>query len=191
GWTSRAMLRIVEPMPGLLANARPDWTVAAYGLTMAAIATLVFSLAPALRSWRVSVSPLLKAGELGIAVGRSRWATALVVLQFAFSVVLVTAAGLAYRSITALTSVDLGFNPDKILLVTVRLGDKAGPEGFVLLERVRERLTTIPAVEAASYARRIPGATLMASTRLRRDAQHATTGFVRQVGPDYLRVLGL
>ena len=85
------------------------------------------------------VSPLLKAGELGIAVGRSRWATALVVLQFAFSVVLVTAAGLAYRSITALTSVDLGFNPDKILLVTVRLGDTAGPEGFVLLERVRAR----------------------------------------------------
>lgn len=190
-WTSQALLRIVEPRPGLLANAKPDWTLAAYGLTMACIATLVFSLAPALRSWRVPVSPLLKAGELGIAVGRSRWATALVVLQFAFSVVLVTAAGLAYRSITALTSVDLGFNPDKVLLVTVRLGDKAGPEGFALLERVRERLTTIPAVEAASYARRIPGATLMASTRLRRDAQHATTGFVRQVGPDYLRVLGL
>jgi ABC-type antimicrobial peptide transport system permease subunit len=87
--------------------------------------------------------------------------------------------------------VDLGFNPDRILLVTLRIGNDAGPEGFGLLERVRERLAAVPAVEAASYARRIPGATLMASTRLRRDAQRATTGFVRQVGPDYLRVLGL
>ena len=189
-WTSQALLRIVEPRPGLLANARPDWTLAAYGLTMAFVATLVFSLAPALRSWRAPVSPLLKAGELGIAIGRSRWATGLVVVQFAFSVLLVTAAGLAYRSITTLTSVDLGFNPDKILLVTLRLGDEAGPEGFALLERVRERLTAIPDVEAASYARRIPGATLLASTRVRRDAPHATTAFVRQVGPDYLRVLG-
>ena len=96
---------------------------------MAFVATLVFSLAPALRSWRVPVSPLLKAGELGIAAGRSRWATALVMVQFAFSVVLVTAAGLAYRSITTMTSVDLGFNADKILLVTLRLGGEAGPEG--------------------------------------------------------------
>jgi len=190
-WTSQALLRIVEPRPGLLANARPDWTLAAYGLTMAFVATLVFSLAPALRSWRVPVSPLLKAGELGIAAGRSRWATALVVLQFAFSVILVTAAGLAYRSITTMTSVDLGFNADKILLVTLRLGSEAGPEGFALLDRVRERLIAIPAVEAASYARRIPGATMMASTRIGRDASQATTGFVRQVGPDYLRVLGL
>lgn len=190
-WTSQALLRIVEPRPGLLANARPDWTLAAYGLTMAFVATLVFSLAPALRSWRAPVSPLLKAGEPGIAIGRSRWAIGLVVVQFAFSVLLVTAAGLAYRSITTLTSVDLGFNPDRILLVTLRLGDEAGPEGFALLERVRERLTAIPAVEAASYARRIPAATMMASTGIRRDAAHATTGFVRQVGPDYLRVLGL
>jgi predicted permease len=190
-WTSQALLRVVERRPGLLAHARPDWTLAAYGLTMAFVATLVFSLAPALRSWRVPISPLLKAGELGIAAGRSRWATALVVVQFAFSVVLVTAAGLAYRSITTLISVNLGFSPDQILLVTVRIGDEAGVEGFARLERVRERLTAIPAVEAASYARRIPGATLLASTRIRRDEQHATTGFVRQVGPDYLRVLGL
>ena len=190
-WISQALLRIVEPRPGLLGNARPDWTLAAYGLAMALVATLVFSLAPAVRSWRVRISPLLKAGEPGTAAGRSRWSTALIVVQFAFSVTLVTAAGLAYRSITTLTSADLGFNTDKILLVTLRLGSDAGPEGFALFERVRERLTRVPAVEAASYARRIPGATLMMSTPVRRDAQKATAAFVRQVGPDYLRVLGL
>lgn len=189
-WTSQALLRFVEPSPGLLANARPDWTLAAYGLTMAFVATLVFSVAPALRLWRVPVSPLLKAGELGIAAGRSRWTTALVVLQFAFSVLLVTAAGLAYRSVATLTSIDLRFNPEKLLLVTVRFGED-GTDAFTRLERIRERLATIPAIDAASYARRIPGATLLSSTRIRRDQQHATTGFVRPVGPDYLRVIGV
>jgi predicted permease len=200
-WTSRALLRVVEPVPGLLAGARPDWTLAAYGMTLAVLATLAFSLAPALRSWRVPVLPLLKAGEQSIARGRSRLATALVVVQFAFSVLLITSAGLAYRSVTTLSSGDLGFNPENLLLVTVRLGganaavaDTAVADsaaGFALLERVRERLAAAAGVEAVSYARRIPGAALLASTRIRRNAESVTTGFVRQVGPDYLRAVGL
>lgn len=198
-WTSRALLRIIEPRPGLLADARPDWTLAAYGMTLALLATLAFSLAPALRSWRVQVLPLLKAGEHSIARGRSRLATGLVVVQFAFSVLLVTSAGLAYRSMTALSSGDLGFNPENLLLVTVRLGGESaagnepadGAAGFGLLERVRERLATTTGVAAASYARRIPGATLLTATPIRRDTQRAATAFVRQVGPDYLRALGL
>ena len=190
-WTSHALLRIVEPRPGLLANARPDWTLAAYGLTLAFVATLVFSLAPAIRSWRVPVSPLLKAGEASIAGGRSRAATALVVVQFALSVLLVTSAGLAYRSMSSLSGVDIGFNPGNLLLITVRLGDTAGAEGFALLERVREQLATSSGVDAVSYARRIPGATLLTATPIRRDAGNAATAFVRVVGPDYLQALGL
>ncbi len=200
-WTSRALLRVVEPRPGLLADARPDWTLAAYGLTLALLATLAFSLAPALRSWRVQVLPLLKAGEHSIARGRSRLATALVVVQFGFSVLLVTSAGLAYRSMTTLSSGDVGFDPNNLLLVTVRLGgaSAAGSHepvadsaaGFALLERVRERLATATGVDAVSYARRIPGATFLSVTPIRRDAQRAATAFVRQVGPGYLRALGL
>ena len=199
-WTSRALLRVIEPQPGLLAGARPDWTLAAYGMTLALLATVAFSLAPAVRSWRLQALPLLKAGEHSIAPGRSRMASALVVLQFAFSVLLVTSAGLAYRSMTTLNSKDLGFDPDNLLLVTMRLGMGAAASerspsdstaSFALMERVREQLAGTAGVEAVSYARRIPGATLLATTRIRRDSQHAVTGFVRQVGPDYLGVLGL
>ena len=128
-WTSRGLLRVIEPRPGLLADFRPDWTLAAYGMTLALLATLAFSLAPALRSWRVQVLPLLKAGEHSIARGRSRLATALVVVQFAFSVLLITSAGLAYRSMTTLSSGDLGFNPENLLLVTVRLGGDGVRQG--------------------------------------------------------------
>lgn len=199
-WTSQLLLRVIEPQPGLLANARPDWTLAAYGMTLAVLATLAFSIAPALRSWRVQAHPVLKAGEYNVARGRSRLSTALVVVQFAFSVLLVTSAGLAYRSMTALSSANLGFNPQALLLVTVRLGDVAGTgddaaahaaRAGELLERIRERLSATPGVEGVSYARRIPGASLLASTRIRRNEQNITTGFVRQVGPDYLAVLGL
>jgi predicted permease len=200
-WTSHALLRLIEPRPGLLADARPDWTLAAYGIVLAVLATVACSVAPALRASRMQVLPFLKAGEQGIARGRSRLATSLVVVQFAFSVLLVTSAGLAYRSMTMLGSASLGFDPGNLLLVTVRLnggtadgGKEPVPQeanGLAVLERVRERLASTPGIEAASYARRIPGATLLTTTRIRLDDERAATAFVRHVGPDYLRVLGL
>ena len=41
-------------------------------------------------------------------------------LQFALSVLLVTSAGLAYRSMSTINSGDVGFPTDRLLLVTVR-----------------------------------------------------------------------
>lgn len=200
-WTSRLLLRVVEPMPGLLDHARPDWTLAAYGMVLALLATLTFSLAPALRSRRVPVLPLLKAGEHSIARGSSRLTTGLVVVQFALSVVLVTCAGLAYRSMTMLSTAALGFESDNLLLVTVRLGSSAADSNanapgdrdakFLLLERVRERLATATGVEAVSYARRIPGTTLLSTTPILRGSDREVPAFVRQVGPEYLQALGL
>jgi macrolide transport system ATP-binding/permease protein len=202
-WTSRALLRLVEPRPGLLAEARPDWTLAAYGMTLALLATIAFSLAPAVRSWRVPVLPLLKAGEQSVAHGGSRLTSALVVLQFALSVLLVTSAGLAYRTMSTRNSGGVGFDSSNLLLVTVRLGPSLAfisneptaqerEAAFASLERVRERLGTTTGVVAASYVRRIPRATFMSVTPVRRESEaRAAPVFVRPVGPDYLRVLGL
>jgi predicted permease len=202
-WTSRALLRLVEPRPGLLAEARPDWTLAAYGMTLALLATIAFSLAPAVRSWRLPVLPLLKAGEHSVARGGSRLTSTLVVLQFALSVLLVTSAGLAYRTMSTRNSGGVGFDSSNLLLVTVRLGPSPAvisneptaqerEAAFASLERVRERLATTTGVVAASYVRRIPRATFMSVTPVRRESEaRAAPVFVRPVGPDYLRVLGL
>ena len=97
----------------------PDWRVVAYAMVLAAIGTIAFSIAPALRVWRQDALPWLKAGEHSVAPGRSRLSNALVVLQLAFSVVLLTLAGLATRSASLMT-VDLGFDSKNLLLLTVR-----------------------------------------------------------------------
>ena len=62
-WTARALLQIVEPRTGLLAESRPDWTLAAYAMVLAGAATVAFTSAPAFRAWRLPVLPLLKSGE--------------------------------------------------------------------------------------------------------------------------------
>ncbi len=202
-WTGRVLLRVLEPRPGLLAEARPDWTLAAYAMLLALLAALAFTTAPGIRAWRQQVLPLLKMGEHGVARGRSRASSALVILQFAFSVLLLTSASLALRSLSMLDSGDVGFDPDGLLLVTVRAGrtgayvasepSAADREArLVLLERVRERLTGVANVESVTYSRRVPGAYFLGTIPVARvGLAQRVQSFARPVGPDYLRALGL
>jgi predicted permease len=202
-WTARGLLRFLEPRPGLLENVRPDWTFAAYAMLLAVFTTLACSAAPSLRAWRLNALPLLRAGEHGVVAGRTRLAGWLVVCQFTFSVLLVTSAGLAYRAMSLFDTGDVRFARDNLLLVTVRAGTvgafvsaPADPvevaQGFTRLERIRERLTQLPGAESVTYARRLPGDYFNATWPVWRENPPVTAhAFVRPVGPDYLRTLGL
>jgi predicted permease len=170
----------------------PDWVVIAYAMGLALIATIACSIAPAMRAYRQAVLPWLKAGEQGVVQGGSRLSSALVVLQLTFAVLLLTSAGLAWRSQTLIGSRDLGFDPDHLLLVTVSttaVGTNAATN-LALLDRVRERLLTVPGVTSVAYARSVPP--FGARDPVRRAGQEEpvlSDGAV--VGPEYLRTLGL
>lgn len=201
-WTTRVLLGVIEPRAGLLAQIRPDWTPIFYAMALAGISTVVFTLAPARRAWRLQVLPLLRRGEASVAHGRSRLSTGLVGLQMALSVLLLTTAGLAYRSLSMLDSGDVGFDPNRLLLVSVRVGRQ---EAFVVketnpatrraelatLERVRERLVQEPGVQSVSYTRRMPGPYALEPTPVRTADGTRATAFVRSVGPYYLQALDL
>jgi hypothetical protein len=83
----------------MMPNFTPDWTVFGYALALAMFCTIACTIAPALRAWRQPLLPPLKAGEQAVIQGRSKVTRMLVVVQLAFSVVLVTCAGLVYRSL--------------------------------------------------------------------------------------------
>jgi hypothetical protein len=97
----------------------------------------------------------------------------------------------------------VGFTSDNLLLVTLRTARSGSyiareptpaerEARFALLERVRERLAVVASIESVSYARRTPGAYFLAVTPVRRIGDTDSTSiFLRQVGPDYLRTLGL
>ena len=147
--------------------------------------------------------PWLRSGEPGVAQGRSKLSRVLVIMQLAFSVLLLTSAGLAYRSLALLDSGQPGFNTDNLLLVTVRAG-RAGAyvtaepsaaereAGFSLIARMRERLAALGDVASVTYSRRVPNGNLISTTPVSRDRQaKATPAIIRPVGPDYLHTLGL
>ena len=188
-WAVRVIPQLLPPTPvsqGGVSLA-PDWRVLAYAMLLAGVGTVAFTVAPALRVWRQEPLPWLKAGEQSVAQGRSRFSSALVVLQLALSVLLLTAAGLASRSASMMT-VDLGFESRKLLVARVSTagGARTSEEHRDLSERVRERFTRIPGVESASYF----GFPRVGPARAR-DSVPPARATVYPVGRDYLDVLGL
>jgi putative ABC transport system permease protein len=157
-WVSKVVVRFIAPpsrQPLTLPDLRPDWTVVGYALALALLCTVAVTLGPALYTGRQQLLPFLKLGEQGVVQGRSKVSRALVVLQLAFSVLLLTTAGLAYRSVSIEDGFNLGFDSGSILLATVNTGgsthDPAGDDA--LLESLRARLQRLPGVEAISYVR--------------------------------------
>ena len=113
-WTSRVIGTLPAGRAGKRAAlglharlARPP-----YAMGLALVATIAFTLPPALRAWRQDVLPWLKAGEQGIIQGRSRLSGTLVIVQLALAVLLLTSAGLAYRSTSIISGRSLGFEPE-------------------------------------------------------------------------------
>jgi predicted permease len=156
-WACRAVAKFA---PELESGGRfgpdfsPDWRVALYSAALAVASTLCFTLAPALRAWGQDLLPWLRAGEHSVAGGRSKMASLLIMGQLAFGVVLLTSGGLAWRSMRAMEDMDLGFRRDHVLLAGVDTRAAAGnrQQNLMLLEHLREHLSTLPGVVAASWA---------------------------------------
>ena len=159
-WASRALPRLLPARPGgaIALDLSPDWRVAVFAMILAVLSTLAFTLAPAVSAWRQQLLPWLKAGEHGVVQGRSRLANCLVVVQLALCVVLLTSAGLAYRSLYLIDATNTGRDSGGLLLVDIETTGAAltHAQNLALLERLESRVRAIPGVSAASFARTVP-----------------------------------
>jgi putative ABC transport system permease protein len=159
-WVSKVVIRFITPPsrePLTLPDMTPDWTVVGYALALALLCTVAVTLGPALYTGRQQLLPFLKLGEQGVVQGKSRISRALVILQLAFSVLLLTSAGLAYRSVSFEDEFNLGFDSHNILSATVNTAGSAHDPASddALLESLRARLRQLPGIEATSYVRGI------------------------------------
>ena len=138
-------------------HAALNWPVLGFTFALAVIAGVLFGLAPAMQATKIDFTPALKdsralgAGSGGRRLG-PRAAHVLIVAQIAVSLLLVIGAGLFVRTISNLNAIDVGFNRENILLVSLN-GRQAGYRDAALarfyaglLEKFRE----IPGVRAAS-----------------------------------------
>ena len=84
-----------------------------------AITGILFGIAPAFRATSGDVSGVLKETSRSVVASRSLLSKALLVVQVAISLVLLIGAGLFLRTLDNLRRVDVGFDPQNLVLFRV------------------------------------------------------------------------
>ena len=147
----RPLLAFAPPDIPRLELASVDPGVLAFALGLSLFTALVFGLAPTRETLRSDPHELLKLGGATSidSFAQRRLHGILVVAEFALAVVLLTGAGLLVRSFFAVESVDLGFEPEHVLTMNIRVPEETPEKTTVLLDQILERLQGIPGVRSA------------------------------------------
>ncbi|HEY6372630.1 MAG TPA: FtsX-like permease family protein [Candidatus Sulfotelmatobacter sp.] len=128
----------------------------AFTLGVAVLTVILLGTAPALYATRLDLVPSLKEGRGAIpGQSRGRLSRALIIGQVALSLVLLVGAGLFLRSLVNHSSVDTGFNKQNVVMTSldvVGAGYKDDMRREALMERIEERVQSIPGVRGASFA---------------------------------------
>jgi len=146
----RTLIAFGPPDIPRLDEARVDAHVLGFTLAVSLLAAVVFGLIPA---WRISQSDPQESlkGAFRSAAGSMalrRMRNALVVLEFALAIVLLTGAGLLVRSFLALEEVDLGFQPERLLTMRLTMpADVSQARTIALHEEALERAAALPGVK--------------------------------------------
>jgi predicted permease len=192
--------RVSERLFSLFLNGRPidfpvkpDVRVLAFTALVTLVASVAAGLVPALQAFRVRLNPALKEVR---AHGHGRLGKALVVVQFAISMVLVVGATLFVGTLVKLYAVDRGFDTNGLLALQLRT-DTAYPRERTraLQQSVLEGLTTIPGVRSASAGAILPVGGGLWDRNVRVEGHASQTGEPENVAfnliaPAYFATLG-
>lgn len=201
-WGSRALVRelarqTVTQSTTVFLDLSLNWHVLAFTIGATVLTVLLFGVAPALRASGVTPMETLKEHRGTMGGERVGLSSSLVVAQLTLSVVLVVAAGLFVRTFVSLATRPLGFEPDRVLVVTVSAQrapiDPA--QRIPIFERAVDAVYSLPNVAdaAASLVTPVSGMGLVnqievsGATRLP-DSERGT--FVNHVSPGWFRTLG-
>lgn len=197
-----AMIALV-PLPGPLAGAMDlamDWRVFLFSAGLMLGTGLLFGWAPALQSVRTDVAAALRDDGRSQGGGRRRSLVrnVMVAVQVAVSLVLVVGAGMMVKSLATYANVDPGFDAERIAVLRTSFGQAgiAPEERGVIVDEIRDRLTSLPGVTSVTMSTRVPvqggGST---TTVVEGYEPPSGTGSVEldwaAITPDYFQTLGI
>ncbi len=157
---ARAISNFQLPLPfPVVFDFNVDTRVAAFTLGLSLVTALLFGLVPAMRASRPDLVGALKDGPVLFGnMGRSGLRNTLVIVQVALSLVLLTTAGLFLRSLGNASSIDIGFKPDNILIMTVdpKLHNYSHDKSVLFLSQLHDRVSSLPGVRSVSFVGVVP-----------------------------------
>jgi predicted permease len=172
-----------------------DGRVFAFVAALCIGSSIVFGLAPALHVSKTDVNDVLKEGGRSAAgsLRARRWTGALMVFELALTLVLLTGAGLLLRSFVAHSRTNLVIDTTNVFTGRLALPMRKYPtptQQKAFAEGLDRRLTSNPAMAAATVASDVPFVSLGGSARQLSIDGRPPIGGERPPGVSYIRVGG-
>lgn len=197
-WFKNFLLRQVPASITLPRHVEIDSGVLIFTLAITFFAAVLFGLAPALHATRSGMREGMQEGGRSGTASRSRHRVqgAFVVTEFGLALLLLVGAGLLLRTFQKLLAANPGFQPERVLAMTVPLPQQAYPNANDVrnyYQRTLLELSQIPGVVSVGAANDVPlNGNELDAVELE-GQQKSTTPAVRQtwVLGDYLRTMGI
>jgi putative ABC transport system permease protein len=154
-WLVAAAGRFLPDVWQRMGEVRLDAGVFSFMLVLAVLTGLLFGLAPALGATKVNLNEALKNGARAVSANRAgqRLRNALVVTEVALALVLLIGSGLLLKSFAKLRHVELGFNPDNLLTMSLRVPNSRYSQAAQRVSFFQQTLANVkqlPGVESAA-----------------------------------------
>jgi len=186
-WAAPFVVSLVDLGEPLELVLDTDWRTLAFGLALTMTVTVLFGLAPAIRS--SSVTPLGGLKERVDGYSHRRVTRTLVGAQMTFCVFVLFVAGLFVATFSNLTNRPLGFDHERVLLVDAQATQ--GDKPMTVWLDTATRLGAVTGVESVALANWVPLSqnrwTSVVRVPSRPDAQNPTLVFA--VSPGYFETM--
>jgi len=178
---------------------RLDPRIFGFSAAIITLASFLFGLIPALITSRADVNEALKEGglRLGTRAGTHRLRGMMSAGEIGLSLILLVGAGLLVRSFLRLTEVDLGFDPNSLLVATVERPLTAAfdsQQHSAFFQASLERIRNLPGVKEAALTERYPlgpphNATMMLRIQGAENFRPPQPISVTEISTDYFHVM--
>jgi predicted permease len=175
-----------------------DGRVLLFNVALSIVTAVMFGLVPALQATKADLAGVLKDSASSSGRQSVAWRNALIVVQVAVSLVLLTGAGLMWRALARTETMALGFSTSGALEVSfdLRLQGYAPAQGREMQRRVLDAVGALPGITNAALADVVPIDLHFSRTRVypegsatERDTR-APVAFMSRVTPGYFQAMG-
>ena len=193
-WSGRALLAMLTSSSGTTAvTVSVSWRLIAITSAVSCTAGLIFGLVPAIRLAGHDVAPALKRVALGPAAPRLGAGRLLMSAQVAISVPLLVGAILFLRTVHNLGAVELGFDPQRLVLFRIDPAlngyDRAKVER--IYAEVLQRVEAVPGVASATLMGEVLLRGWSDNTTVTVDRSEPADMYFNHVGPRFFETMGI
>jgi predicted permease len=188
---------LVKQIPGLalprLDGLHLNLPAVSVSIGLVVLTSVLLAILPAGVLSGLDLSSGFRSGRTETGKAQRRPFSALIVAEIACAVVLTVCAGLLVRSLMRVQSVDLGFEPARVLSAYLRT-TYFGPEGYSFWRSVLSGAASLPGAQSAAVSDCMPGAHAMGAAMSfddrPNDPAHAPSAEGCWISADFFRTLG-